>query len=280
MIVEDYRTYFKNQLAGLHPPEEVDAITSIAFQYALGMSRVEISLSRKQELSPVHKDVLGKMLERLLQAEPVEYITGTAAFYGLEFQVTTATLIPRPETEELIEWILTEITEKATILDIGTGTGCIAITLAKKLPQAKVSAIDISRGAIEIAKTNAANNTVSVAFFEKNILETDSLEHTYDVIVSNPPYVRELEKAEINDNVLNHEPHTALFVADNNPLLFYRKITELALSHLNPGGQLFFEINEYLGAETVVLVRDLGFSNVMLKKDVFGKDRMIRAVKN
>ena len=280
MILEDYRSQFRNQLASLYSQEEAKAITSLAFQFVLKMDRVGISLSRKQELSPSQQEALQEVLERLLEAEPIDYVIGTAPFYGLEFKINKATLIPRPETEELVAWILAEITEKSKILDIGTGSGCIAVSLAKHLPTATVTAIDVSLGALEIAKSNADCNGVAVHFLEQNILQADSLPVTYDVIVSNPPYVRELEKAEINDNVLKHEPHTALFVADNDPLIFYKKITELALIHLNPGGKLFFEINEYLGVETVALVQDLGFSNVMLKKDAFGKDRMIRAIKD
>ena len=280
MILEDYRTYFKKQLAAIHPQEEVEAITSIALQYALKKSRVDIALARKEKLPVSQKNALDVILERLLQAEPVQYITGTTQFYGLEFRVNSATLIPRPETEELVEWILAETSVAANtcrVLDIGTGSGCIAISLAKNLSKAQVGAIDVSTKALETAKENALNNKVQIHFSKQDILETSHLDTAYDVIVSNPPYVRELEKTEIKDNVLQHEPHTALFVDDKNPLVFYKKIAQLARAHLKPEGQLFFEINEYLGVETVAVVKEIGFSTVILKKDIFGKDRMIRA---
>lgn len=282
MILEDYRSQFKQRLEALFPPEEVAAITSIAFEYVLKMSKVGVALSRKQILSSSHQEALNKVLERLLQAEPIAYITGKTQFYGLEVQVNKATLIPRPETEELVNWILTDTIKTASphILDIGTGSGCIAIALAKNLPRAVVAALDISGAALEIARHNAQANEVNVRFFEQDILETPFLDKKYDLIVSNPPYVRALEKAEIHDNVLLHEPHTALFVTDANPLLFYKKITILAQKALNPKGKLFFEINEYLGEETLALVKELGFSQLSLNKDMFGKDRMIRAIKN
>ena len=280
MILEDYRAYFKKQLAAIHPQEEVEAITSIALQYALKKSRVDIALARKEKLPVSQKNALDVILERLLQAEPVQYITGTTQFYGLEFRVNSETLIPRPETEELVEWILAETSVAANtcrVLDIGTGSGCIAISLAKNLSKAQVGAIDVSTKALETAKENALNNKVKVHFSKQDILETSHLDTAYDVIVSNPPYVRELEKTEIKDNVLQHEPHTALFVDDKNPLVFYKKIAQLARAHLKSEGQLFFEINEYLGVETVAVVKEIGFSTVILKKDIFGKDRMIRA---
>ena len=279
MILEDYRAQFHRQLEIVYPLEEVKAISSLAFQFVLKKNRVEISLSRKQELSPDQISTLDSVLVRLLQAEPIAYIIGTTEFYGLEFQVKRATLIPRPETEELVSWILEETLQNSIILDIGTGSGCIAIALAKNLPNANVEAMDVSLTALETAKINAQDNDTIVRFYQQNILETSSLPKKYDIIVSNPPYVRELEKKEIEDNVLNHEPHSALFVTDDDPLIFYRKITELALFYLNPGGRLFFEINEYLGEETLNLVISLGFSNATLKKDVFGKDRMIQAFK-
>jgi len=281
MILEDYRAHFKKQIQGMYPPEEVDAITGIALQHVLKMNRVDISLSRKQNLSTPQKDELNAVLERLLQSEPIQYITGSTEFYGVALQVNRATLIPRPETEELVEWILAETPNdqpSTCILDIGTGSGCMAIALAKHLPFAKVEAIDISLAALEMAQVNAQNNQVQIDFFQQDILESNTLDEKYDIIVSNPPYVRQLEKAEIKNNVLEHEPHSALFVADETPLLFYKKIAQLAIEHLKPEGVLFFEINEYLGEETVGLLKEIGFKNVEMRQDIFGKDRMVRAV--
>lgn len=282
MILETYRTHFKQALVALHPQEEVDAITAIALQFVLKKSRVEVALSRKQELSPSQKTALDTILERLLKEEPIQYITGSTQFYGLELKVNPDTLIPRPETEELVDWILKEAVVSKTdarLLDIGTGSGCIAIAIAKNATRVAVSAIDISEKAIETARDNAQVNQVVVHFVHKDILAVNTLPDTYDIIVSNPPYVRALEKAEIKKNVLQYEPHTALFVADTNPLLFYRKITALALQYLKPKGVLFFEINEYLGEETVALVKEMGFHEVVLRKDMFGKDRMLKATK-
>lgn len=280
MILEDYRAHFKHQIQDLYPPEEVGAITLVALQHVLKMNRVEISLSRKQNLSLPQKSELDAILERLLKSEPIQYITGSTEFYGLELQVNRATLIPRPETEELVAWILAETPKdkpSSRILDIGTGSGCIAIALAKHLPLAKVEAVDISLPALQTAQANAQGNEVNVDFFQQDILEATELDGTYDIIVSNPPYVRELEKAEIKNNVLQHEPHSALFVTDTNPLLFYKKIAQLAMQHLKPEGTLFFEINEYFGKETVALVKEIGFTAVEMRKDIFGKDRMLRA---
>ena len=192
-------------------------------------------------------------------------------------------LIPRPETEELVDLIVSNFKSKVSnsklkILDIGTGSGCIPIALKKNLHHAEVFAIDVSEKALETATKNAAFNSVEVTFFLKNILETEDLGQQFDIIVSNPPYVRNLEKAEINPNVLEYEPHLALFVADNDALLFYRKIAQLAQKNLNPNGKLFFEINQYLGKETVELLESFEFKNVILHKDVYGNDRMISAI--
>ena len=217
-----------------------------------------------------------------MKSEPIQYITGSTEFYGLELQVNRATLIPRPETEELVAWILAETPKdklSSRILDIGTGSGCIAIALAKHLPLAKVEAVDISLPALETAQANAPGNEVSVDFFQQDILQANTLEEKYDIIVSNPPYVRDLEKAEIKNNVLQYEPHSALFVGDETPLVFYKKIAQLAMQHLKPEGMLFFEINEYLGEETVVLVKEIGFTAVEMRKDIFGKDRMLRVMR-
>ena len=198
----------------------------------------------------------------------------------MRFEVNENTLIPRPETEELVEWIVDEQKtkdkrQKVSILDIGTGSGCIPITIKKEIPNALVSAIDVSEKALEMARKNAIDNEVEVNFILQNILESESLIEKYDIIVSNPPYVRNLEKQEIKKNVLDYEPHLALFVEDTDALLFYRKIAQLALSGLAPNGKLFFEINQYLGKETIELLENLGFKNIELRKDFVGNDRMI-----
>jgi release factor glutamine methyltransferase len=201
----------------------------------------------------------------------------------LDFEVDENVLIPRQETEELVEWIVTnskiQRLQDCKILDIGTGSGCIAISLAKNVPSAKVYAIDVSEKALNVARKNANLNQVEVTFIHQNILETEDLQASFDIIVSNPPYVRNLEKAEIKKNVLEHEPHLALFVDDYDALIFYRKIAELAQKNLKANGQLYFEINQYLGKEMVDLLESMGFVEVALRKDIYGNDRMIMATK-
>ena len=283
MILEDYRTKIREQLSSLYPREEIESLASIIFEFVLNMSKVEVALSRKLSLSKDQLNSLDVVLDRLVASEPIQYITGNTQFYGLELQVNSATLIPRPETEELVEWILAEIEKRAmrlSILDIGTGSGCIAIAIAKNTLKTVVDAVDISLPALETASGNAQNNGTTVTFFQQDILEASSLSKQYDIIVSNPPYVRELEKKEIRNNVLKYEPHTALFVRDNDPLVFYRHIAKLAVDNLRVGGQLFFEINEYLGKETIDILKEIGFNQVELKNDLFGKNRMVMATRN
>ena len=187
-------------------------------------------------------------------------------------------LIPRPETEELVDWVLTTVTPTSKplkIIDIGTGSGCIAISLAKSLPNAKVTAVDVSAKALQVARRNAELNGVTINFLQQDILQTTSLPDTYDIIISNPPYVRSLEKAEMQANVLEYEPHLALFVSDTDPLLFYNRIATLARKSLSPQGSLFFEINQYLGEEMKALLKAKGFEKVVLRQDLSGNDRMI-----
>ncbi len=210
---------------------------------------------------------------------------GETEFYGLPFYVNENTLIPRPETEELVEWIIKDCyvprndARTIRILDIGTGSGCIAISLAKNIPNAEVFALDVSEKTLTIAKKNAVRNGVNVTFLHQSVLEIEDLGQQFDIIVSNPPYVRHLEKAEINKNVLEYEPHLALFVEDNDALLFYRKITELAQKNLPENGQLYFEINQYLGKEMLELLEKYHFKNIELRKDIYGNDRMIKSMK-
>jgi release factor glutamine methyltransferase len=246
----------------------------------VGLSRLDLALDRERELSEAEEEKLNAALQRLRQHEPIQYITGKTEFYGLSFSVNKNVLIPRPETEELVEWILEDCKhqEQLNILDIGTGSGCIAISLAKNLPNSKVTAFDISDEAIKVAQGNAELNEVEVAFLKKDILAVDFLSGKFDIIVSNPPYVRELEKKDMQRNVLEHEPATALYVKDEDPLLFYRKIADLADQNLVPKGKLYFEINQYLGKETEVLLTEKNFQT-RLKKDIFGVDRMLRGIK-
>jgi len=283
MLIKQYKTHFFDSLKNIQDEQEIESFFFILTEYLHNLKRVDLALNPNFELSDAEVEKWNIILADLQQEKPIQYITGEAWFYGLQFEVNENTLIPRPETEELVEWILnspiTHHPSPITILDIGTGTGCIPISLKANLPQANVSAIDVSEKALEVAKRNAVSNKVEINFIQTNILEVEDLNQHFDVIVSNPPYVRNLEKEEIKKNVLDYEPHLALFVEDTDALLFYRKIAQLALKNLAPNGLLFFEINQYLGKETVELLENLGFKNIELKKDMYGNDRMIRCEK-
>ncbi len=288
MTLKDFKSNFSEQLSSTYPQTEIDTFFFLLIEEYLDFQRVDSVLKADFIIPSEVLTDFNTAIERLKNEEPIQYILGNTEFYGLPFSVNKNTLIPRPETEELVEWIIDEVTklidvtssavEKSiSILDIGTGTGCIPISLKKNLPNATVSAIDVSKEALKAAEENAKLNSVDINFIEIDILKTDDLPNNYDIIVSNPPYVRELEKVEIKNNVLENEPHLALFVDDNNPLIFYDKIADLAKIHLSKNGLLFFEINQYLGKETVDMLTKKGFKNIELKKDFSGNDRMIKA---
>ncbi|WP_297869680.1 peptide chain release factor N(5)-glutamine methyltransferase [uncultured Flavobacterium sp.] len=281
MLLKQYKTHFFDSLKNIQDEQEIESFFFILTEYLHNIKRVDVALNPNFELSDAAIEKWNTILADLQKEKPIQYITGETWFYGLRFEVNENTLIPRPETEELVEWIIESQkskvkSQKFDILDIGTGTGCIPISLKANLPQANVSAIDVSEKALEVAKRNAASNKLEINFILTNILEAKDLNQYFDVIVSNPPYVRNLEKQEIKKNVLDYEPHLALFVEDTDALLFYRKIAQLALKNLSPNGLLFFEINQYLGKETVELLENLGFKNIELKKDIYGNDRMIK----
>lgn len=280
MNIKSLKTYFFTELQTIQEDSEIESFFFILTEFLHNLKRIDVSLHPEFEVSETDLEKWKTIISELKTEKPIQYITGEAWFYGLRFEVNENTLIPRPETEELVEWIVDGLKVKGKgqrILDIGTGSGCIPISLKKEIPNAQVSAIDISEKALEMALKNALDNQVEIKFLCKNILETESLDEKYDVIVSNPPYVRNLEKQEIKRNVLDYEPHLALFVDDSDALLFYRKIAQLALKSLAPNGKLFFEINQYLGNETVELLEQLGFKNIELRKDFVGNDRMICA---
>ncbi len=282
MKISELKSNFKTTLSGLYPSEEIQSFFNILSEEYLNLSRIEVALHPEKTISTEDAEKFQEALLQLKNYEPIQYIIGETEFYGLPFKVNKHTLIPRPETEELVEWILskqkliTHNSQLITILDIGTGTGCIAISLAKNLPNSKISALDISKEALKIAHQNAKLNKVEVEFFQADILKTKTLPKQYDVIVSNPPYVRELEKKQMQQNVLKYEPDSALFVKDEDPLLFYRAISQLAKTNLKANGKLFFEINEYLADELTQLLKSKGFQNIEVKKDIFGKDRMLK----
>lgn len=282
MKIKEYRIEFIQQLTPIYDAGEAESFFYLILEENHQMKRIDLALNSDLSFSDTEIQYWNSILDELKKEIPVQYLLGKTSFYGLDFEVNENVLIPRPETEELVEWIVESQKSKAKsqkpkILDIGTGSGCIAISLAKNIPNATVFAIDISEKALATAKKNAEINDVNVAFIEKNILKTEDLEQQFDIIVSNPPYVRELEKQEIRKNVLDNEPHLALFVEDNDALIFYRKIAELAQKNLTQNGQLFFEINQYLGTETVDLLEKMNFKNIELRKDIYGNDRMIKA---
>ncbi|MEW7290442.1 peptide chain release factor N(5)-glutamine methyltransferase [Aquimarina sp. 2304DJ70-9] len=280
MNIKDLRTNFLNSLSGIYDTEEVLSFFYLLSESFLGMRRVEVAINLEKTLSEIEITGFRDAIKRLEKQEPIQYIIGQTNFFGLDFKVTPHVLIPRPETEELVDWIINDQSnakKQIRILDIGTGSGCIAVTLAKNLPEAQVYAIDISEKALQVAKRNAEKNQVKVTCIHADILKIDDLPQSFDVIVSNPPYVRELEKREMKPNVLNNEPSQALFVEDDNPLVFYKKITELAKKSLNSEGSLYFEINQYLGSETQYMIETSGFTSVILRKDLNENNRMIRA---
>ena len=282
MKLSQLKINFTTVLQGVYDKEEVHCFFYILCDFFLQYSRFEVSMALDTIVSAKNITAFDMALLRLKKQEPIQYILGCTAFYGLTFTVNEHTLIPRPETEELVDWVLSNLHDQDSmldILDIGTGSGCIAISLAKNIPTARVSGLDISEKALEIAKENAVKNQVLVSFCKKDILRTTSLEKKYDVIVSNPPYVRQLEKKAMNANVLDYEPGVALFVPNEDPLLFYRKIAQLAMVSLQTRGWLYFEINEYLSKEMDVLLKDIGFANIEIKKDFREVPRMIKCQK-
>ncbi len=298
MLLKSYKSTFLQELSSLYDEKEIESFFYIVLESFHNKKRIDLALNPAMEMDAVQLLRWESVLADLKTEKPIQYILGETEFYGLPFLVNENTLIPRPETEELVEWIISDNniqhpTSNIQLLDIGTGSGCIAISLAKNLPSSQVAAIDVSEKALATAHKNAEINKVDVNFINVDILKVDELSelpfcHTergrsanfqlptsFDIIVSNPPYVRNLEKEEIKPNVLEYEPHLALFVEDNDALLFYRKIAELAKKNLSENGKLYFEINQYLGKETVELLEEMGFKNIVLKKDIYGNDRMI-----
>ena len=287
MILKEFRAYIHETLSGIYPNTEIDSFFYILIEEKLNLQRIDTFLKPDFLIIDDYLSELKNIIKRLKNEEPIQYILKKTSFYGLPFVVDENTLIPRPETEELVAWAIEEArkiseynTEKLSIIDIGTGSGCIPISMAKHLPEASISAIDISKKALKIATKNALLNKVTIHFFEIDILQTHTLPQQFNIIISNPPYVRELEKVEIKNNVLQNEPHLALFVANDNPLVFYKKIANLAKKFLTKKGVLFFEINQYLEKETVKMLEKKGFKNIELRKDLFGNYRMIKCQLN
>ena len=270
----------REKLSPIYLPEEAESLSRLILEHVTGFSRLQLHLHQSDRLSEPKIMQIGEILNRLATHEPIQYILGEADFYGLKFCVTPAVLIPRAETEELVDWIISEEKETCkSLLDIGTGSGCIPIAIDRHATIGKIEGWDISAEALEIARQNAMRNDSRVQFSLQDIFDTSSLPESakWDVIVSNPPYVLTEESALMEQNVVGFEPHLALFVPDNDPLLFYRTIARFAAAHLQPHGMLYFEINERMGERTSELLREQGFSEILTRKDLQGKERMIRA---
>jgi release factor glutamine methyltransferase len=273
---------FVQSLSAHFDPREAQSMARIVFEDCFDLQRSQFATA---QLSPAQSAQLQSIHDQLLTQKPLQYILGQADFYGLKFKVDPRVLIPRPETEELVEWVLEVIENQfpnrnLRILDIGTGSGCIPIVLQKKLPKAEVWGLDVSAAALELAHENATLNQVQVNWCEQDILHEELWPQlpTFDLIISNPPYIPYQEQALMPPQVTDFEPHLALFVDDVDPLLFYRVIAKFAQKHLNAGGNLFFECNEYNASEVVVLLKESGWREVELRKDLSGKERMIWAV--
>ncbi len=278
--IKSIQNLFKEELKSIYPQREIESITYILLEHILNYSKIEIQLNKYEKIEHFFLEKIFSALKELKKSVPIQYIIGETEFYDLTFKVNEFTLIPRQETEELVHLIINENKIVAPhILDIGTGSGCIPIVLAHRIAGANVSSVDVSEEAIAVAKENAILNHVAIDFYPRNFLkwETYLWEKKYDVIVSNPPYIKESEKEFMTENVLANEPHLALFVNDDDPLIFYRRIAEFAKEYLKKGGKLYFEINKALGQEMIELQESLGFSSVQLIQDLNGRDRMTSA---
>lgn len=269
-------------LSGRYDRRESASITRTICCDILGISSSTFYIKEAVTPSPEQEHLLHEVLQRLQQGEPLQYIEGHTPFCGLDFKVSPAVLIPRPETAELIDWIAQDHAEQSpNILDLGTGSGCIAIALSKRIPEAAIEACDISPEALAVAKENGEKNGVGVSFFHHDMLDLATpLPHSYNIIVSNPPYIKQSEAAEMEDHVTRWEPHTALFVPDDDALRFYRAIAAIGQTEaLRPGGTIYVEINQALGKETVELFESYGYKEVELRKDIYGNDRMVKVRK-
>lgn len=270
--------YIRQSLQDIYPPEEVKALSMLICCDMLGGDALDIYMGKDIILSACKQRELENIIFRLQKNEPIQYIRGFAEFSGRNFKVASGVLIPRPETAELVELIVKENPNARHLLDIGTGSGCIAISLDKKLPDVDVEAWDISEEALAIARKNNEELDAQVTFRRQDVFSADGIQGaSYDIIVSNPPYVTETEKTEMEANVLDWEPELALFVPDEDPLRFYRRIAELGRELLRPGGKLYFEINQAYGQDMIRMIEMNQYRDVRVIKDIFGKDRILTA---
>jgi release factor glutamine methyltransferase len=283
MTIREAKIYIRTELKAIYPENEINAFIRILFEDLLGISGVVSASEHLRELSEEQTNEFVSAVERLKQEEPIQHIVGFTFFYGFKIAVNRAVLIPRPETEELVDMVIKEhaASEALKVLDIGTGSGCIAIALAGHLKNATVYALDIEDQALQVAKSNALENTVQVHFIQGNMFSdiSELKPGTFDGIVSNPPYVCESEKAVMSKNVVGFDPPSALYVEDHNPLIFYKRIADYASRLLKPSGSLYVEINERFGKEVSELFEQSGFVDVMIYKDIHGKERFVSGKK-
>ena len=271
-------SYIKQTLQGYYPDTELVPMAKLLLTQVFGMSVVELYAGKDTTFSVNEQKRLDDILVRLQKLEPIQYIIGTEEFYGLTFEVNKHVLIPRPETGELVDWIIREHKYgRVKILDIGTGSGCIAVSLTKNLEEAEVVSWDVSEKALQVAERNCRRNGVRVTLEQRDVLLASPAGEQFDVIVSNPPYITEAEKQDMEANVLDWEPGLALFVTDDDPLRFYRRIARLGCDLLLPGGKLYFEINQAYGRETAHILEMNQYRDVRVIKDIFGKDRIVTA---
>ncbi len=293
MLLRAIKNIFHLELDAQYSSEEVDSFFYLLVEHYLNLERFVLAVQPDLNISKEQEQPFFEALSALKLNQPIQYIIGKTSFAGMEFFVDENVLIPRPETAELVQWIIEEVqstkyevrgttaSSAIQILDIGTGSGCIAVSLAKNLPNADLVAFDVSEKALEVAKKNAEHNGAKIIFLQADILNLKSVDalfekRKFDIIVSNPPYVREIEKKEMSKNVLDHEPSSSLFVPDENPLVFYQSICEFAQNNLKPEGLLYLEINQYLAEETEQLLEANNFQDIELRKDIFGNDRMLK----
>lgn len=279
MSLQDTKQAMKHQLSNVYDALELNSIVNILIEEVTGWDALHQNIHKNDALEQSHTDQLTQYVEKLLTGKPLQYIIGKAWFMGKAFMVNEAVLIPRPETEELVEWVSEYahiVNKPLSILDIGTGSGCIPIALKLALPNASIKAIDISKEALAVAQQNAAAHNTNIEWIELDILQTKHLKDQYDIIVSNPPYIPLREKPNMQSQVIDHEPAIALFVPDQYPLIFYSKIAHIGKSALKPNGQLFFEIHYDQGEAIMALLNEMGY-HAELRQDIYGKDRMVRA---
>ncbi len=288
MLLKEVKNIFHAELDAIYGKDEVNSFFYLLIEHYFELERFVLALQPNLNIEKEQETILFKALSELKLHKPIQHITGTAYFMDLDFTVNEHVLIPRPETEELVRWVLDDVKEvkhSLSILDMGTGSGCIPISLDKNLVDAKVYALDVSPQALVVAEKNNRTLGANVTFVKADMLSLHSktsakeLDQKFDIIISNPPYVRELEKAEMQNNVIEHEPSLALFVPDEDPLKFYKAVVNFASEHLNKNGCLYLEINQYLGEETNQILQQSNFKTIELRPDMFGNDRMIKGIR-